>query len=200
MDHYSTYLIHYGIPGQKWGVRRFQNEDGTWTSEGLERRKQLIESGASRKEIRKATKEGKDQLRYNKQLYKKQEKIGKKFDKKSEKILSKMAGSDFDGYKSNVSKRSIDKLTKLGAEYRLADYIAKNPSAYYDIKKADERARNSQVTALATTVLGALTLGIGFGKYYKSINVDKEVKAAYRDAYDRAVKETMEDLKKHKII
>jgi len=22
-------LKHYGIPGQKWGIRRFQNEDGT---------------------------------------------------------------------------------------------------------------------------------------------------------------------------
>lgn len=25
-------LDHYGIPGQKWGVRRFQNEDGTLTA------------------------------------------------------------------------------------------------------------------------------------------------------------------------
>lgn len=34
-----TYLIHYGIPGQKWGVRNYQNEDGTWTEEGKERRR-----------------------------------------------------------------------------------------------------------------------------------------------------------------
>lgn len=36
---YPTYLIHYGIPGQKWGERKYQNEDGTWTEEGLERRR-----------------------------------------------------------------------------------------------------------------------------------------------------------------
>lgn len=30
-------LAHYGIKGQKWGVRRFQNDDGTWTAAGKER-------------------------------------------------------------------------------------------------------------------------------------------------------------------
>lgn len=30
-------LCHYGILGQKWGVRRFQNDDGTLTSEGKKR-------------------------------------------------------------------------------------------------------------------------------------------------------------------
>ena len=30
-------LKHFGIKGQKWGVRRFENEDGTLTPEGKER-------------------------------------------------------------------------------------------------------------------------------------------------------------------
>lgn len=33
----SDYLQHHGIKGQKWGVRRFENEDGTLTPEGKER-------------------------------------------------------------------------------------------------------------------------------------------------------------------
>lgn len=33
----GSYLAHYGIPGQKWGVRRFQNEDGSLTAAGKER-------------------------------------------------------------------------------------------------------------------------------------------------------------------
>lgn len=30
-------VYHHGIKGQQWGVRRFQNEDGTLTEEGKER-------------------------------------------------------------------------------------------------------------------------------------------------------------------
>ena len=33
----GTELYHHGIKGQKWGVRRFQNEDGSLTAAGRER-------------------------------------------------------------------------------------------------------------------------------------------------------------------
>ena len=33
----DDYLAHYGIQGQKWGIRRFQNPDGSLTSEGKAR-------------------------------------------------------------------------------------------------------------------------------------------------------------------
>lgn len=36
---HSDSLYHHGIKGQKWGIRRFQNEDGSYTSEGKERRR-----------------------------------------------------------------------------------------------------------------------------------------------------------------
>lgn len=33
----SSELYHYGIKGQKWGIRRYQNEDGTLTEAGKQR-------------------------------------------------------------------------------------------------------------------------------------------------------------------
>ena len=35
--HYDLVIEHHGIKGQKWGVRRYQNKDGTLTTEGRKR-------------------------------------------------------------------------------------------------------------------------------------------------------------------
>ena len=54
----ENYLVHHGIKGQKWGVRRYQNPDGTLTEEGKRRygNKQNFEIA------KKANKYLKDQL------------------------------------------------------------------------------------------------------------------------------------------
>lgn len=43
----NSYLEHFGIKGQHWGVRRFQNEDGSYTAEGKERYGRGVSGGIS---------------------------------------------------------------------------------------------------------------------------------------------------------
>ena len=40
-DDEGAYLAHHGIKGQRWGVRRFQNPDGSLTEKGKRRMKTL---------------------------------------------------------------------------------------------------------------------------------------------------------------
>ena len=50
----ESILIHHGILGQKWGVRRFQNKDGTLTSAGKQRavyRRRTISSDKTSKDV-----------------------------------------------------------------------------------------------------------------------------------------------------
>ena len=38
----NNYLYHHGIKGQQWGVRRYQNPDGSLTAEGIEHYKKKV--------------------------------------------------------------------------------------------------------------------------------------------------------------
>lgn len=179
MSEYPTYLIHYGIEGQKWGVRRFQNEDGTYTSEGLERRKALLESGGSRYSIRQATKEGKRQAKYNKMLAESQNSYNKKFSKVSDKIARQRKEG------LNPSSKDIKKAIKYGTEVRKADYMAKDPKQYYKNMRSVERS--------------AFWLGL-MGGTVSAINANRKNNKYYAKAFEKARNETIEDLKKRKLI
>ncbi len=54
----SDILVHHGILGQKWGVRRFQNPDGSLTNAG-KKRKEILD---------KAAKYSKKESNYNKYM------------------------------------------------------------------------------------------------------------------------------------
>lgn len=57
MDYNINYcLVHYGVKGMRWGVRRYQNYDGSYTRRGLERYRKAEASYNEATENYKSTK------------------------------------------------------------------------------------------------------------------------------------------------
>ena len=133
MSEYPSYLIHYGITGQKWGVRRFQNEDGTYTESGLLRRRE------------------------QKYFVREQEKTNKKFDKITNKIQARQNSG------KKVSDKQIEKAVRLGTKHRALDYISQNPKPYLKARGLNKASKARNIAAISTTsAIGTAGMGLTF--------------------------------------
>ena len=81
-------LYHYGVKGMKWGVRRYQNSDGTLTSEGRKRaRKEYKEDNEKAFQLgRQATISGHAAAKSMSRTAKIEDKLKKQYDKDPEGI------------------------------------------------------------------------------------------------------------------
>ena len=66
----SDELYHFGIKGQKWGIRRYQNFDGSYTRAGLERYRKSSETYEKKKNEYQSIKKDKTKSKYEKQYAK----------------------------------------------------------------------------------------------------------------------------------
>ena len=144
--YHSSELYHHGILGMKWGVRRYQNYDGSYTKRGLARyqksydsytdaktRKKENNSSENRKNFRKARKELNSS--YSKL------KIANRIDKGKE--LSQKGDTIF-----GIRRKAVLESLGLTAVNRGANFIARNYIA-------DEKA--ARITA-ASVNLGTMAV------------------------------------------
>lgn len=96
-------LYHYGVKGMKWGVRRYQNADGTFTSVGKKRQKQID--------------------RFEKKRSKYSDKLTKEAagNYKASKILSDVTGKTRDEEYLSRFKTTGDRLTKTNEKLKNLD-------------------------------------------------------------------------------
>ena len=104
----SDYLMHFGIKGQKWGIRRFQNEDGTLNAAGKERYRILKYDYATSKndyDKKKSEYESAVNARNTYKAYKKDKELRKTIEFERSKNI----------YKENGKNKGIKKM-KLNAQ------------------------------------------------------------------------------------
>ena len=132
----EEFLEHHGIKGQKWGVRRFQNSDGSYTSAGKKRYGILTEAADKAEKFAKYAHD--DAESYKKAALKgdRDSKRWANTSQKGEEYYTKLADNLRNRKVSDINKKelkAIEKWVKTGffTEAELADIYFQGKTTNY---------------------------------------------------------------------
>lgn len=150
-------LYHYGILGQKWGIRRYQNFDGSYTKAGLERYGKSSAKYEQKKAEYKEIKRDRTKSRYEKQYAKgKMREAKRQMDKDYKHLALDKKGDQgkvlyAQGKRITNNAVTTARIAKLGTYASLgAEFARKN--GMIDTKTA----RYIELGALGATVVSGL--------------------------------------------
>lgn len=133
-------LYHHGVLGQKWGVRRFQNKDGSLTQAGKKRisRKQ-------KKALEKARKAKHDKAEAAKKAKQEQE----DFEKNKQKAIESGSAADVLKYKGKLTQQELQTaFNRLNLERSIADINTRdNANRKSRIEKITDRLQKAKTLA-----------------------------------------------------
>ena len=152
-------LYHHGILGQKWGIRRYQNFDGSYTKAGLERYGRSKDIYEKRKREYKDIKKDSTKSSYEKKYARAKVKEAKRQMNKDYKHLALDKKGDqgkvlyAEGKRITNNRNAAHMIAKLGSAVATGAYLAEK---YGYISTAT--ARKMQYAAVGATAIGELKL------------------------------------------
>ena len=121
----SEYLSHHGILGMKWGIRRFQNPDGSLTDEGRKHRGTSDQSNSPRHVDSQARKKAKQQAK-NLEAARKAKAAKAEYEHAKEKALKSGTATEVSKFKGDLTSQQLnDAINRINNENRLAELVAK---------------------------------------------------------------------------
>lgn len=174
-ENHDDFLMHYGVLGQKWGQRHWQNPDGTYTTEGKIRyfgsKKAQAEMNADETKIGSKTSDAKDYLKFrnkmlkertrpdlnewyrdkNKYLDKQLVRDAKRVDKQQKKMYKNQLKDWYDNPEDLVTDlNAMYKIGgKAGKEQKIGSWISDADNAIAAYNTVQNKMKNDSINEIA---------------------------------------------------
>lgn len=204
MEYYDDVLEHHGIRGQKWGVRRFQNPDGTLTQKGKKRYLKEVQRDMEAHYKSNISSNAAKYIGLNKNgTTRADQRFGEAYRK------GKVSGDDYykaqkaakEAYKYAESKYGTDTMKALSQSGVLGRPIKDfNPSTTKAGKELIDKINSGEKNGLTdkqkkAIIAGAAVVGTALAAYggYKLYQLNKQAKEGLSGEYNNMAKKSFFD-------
>lgn len=164
-------LYHSGIKGMKWGIRRYQNPDGSLTEAG---RKRYMKNPRWRKKY----------IKYKMQEAMEKKKAAETREERRKRLLESSDANEIYKHRNELTTSELkDRIDRIRTEQDLAKYVTKEPTRMDKAKEvvnkiadAGDKAIKFANTPMGKEVVKQIKAQMGIATESKNVNYDKELR------------------------